>query len=65
MLSTARSEVCNRGKFAGTSLNMETFKKKHLKIVHELVHDEMQGWQQSLTIMQKLKQNKKVPQTNG
>ena len=30
-----------------------------------LVHNEIQGWQRSLTIMQKLKQNKNVSQTNG
>ena len=64
MLSMARSEFCKRGKMTVTSVNMKTL-KKHWKNVHKLVHDEIQGWQRSLTIMQKLKQNKNVSKTIG
>ena len=39
--------------------------KIHRKNVYKLVHDEIQRWQQVLTIMQKLKQNKNVPKTIG
>ena len=39
--------------------------KKHWKHVYKFVHDEIQGWQRSLTIMQKLKQNKNVSETIG
>ena len=39
--------------------------KKHSKHAFKSTHDEIQGWQRSLTIMPKLKQNKNVSETNG
>ena len=64
MLSLARCEVCKRGKMTLTSVNMKTL-KKHRKSVYKFAHDEIQGWQRSLTIMHKLKQNKNVSKTIG
>ena len=64
MLSMARCEICKRGKMTLTSVNMKTL-KKHWKSVYKSAHDEIQGWQRSLAIMQKLKQNKNVSETSG
>ena len=50
MLSMVRCEICKRGKRTLTSVNMKTLKKPW-KHVHKLVHDEIQGWQRSLTSM--------------
>ena len=64
MLSMARCEICKRGKMPFTSVNMKTL-KQHWKNVHKLVHDDIQGWQRSLTMMQKWKQNENVSKTSG
>ena len=64
MLSMACCEICKRAKMTPTSANMKTL-KSHWKNVYKLVHAEIQGWQRSLTIMQKLKQNKNVSETMG
>ena len=61
MLSMARCGFRKHGKMIVTSVNVKTLKKT----LGKLVHDEIQGWQRSLTIMQKLKQNKNVSETSG
>ena len=64
MLSMACCEICKRAKRTPASVNMNAL-KNHWKNVYKWVHDEIQGWQRSLTTMQKLKQNKNVSQTIG
>ena len=64
MLSMARCGFRKHGKIMVTSGNVKTL-KKHWNNVYKTVHDEIQGWQRSLTIMQQLKQNKNVSETNG
>ena len=64
MLSMARCGFRKHGKIILTSGNVKTL-KIHWINLHKLVHDEIQGWQRGLTIMQKLKQNENVSKTSG